>query len=136
MALIKITEDSPAARLVGVNRDTLNNGDLSADVTSPKCKECLGTEEPQVDNTYNNYAAGPECLRVHFDMEFTDNNHVGISQLTKLVRSTGADGATATKVLSNEVIAEVRNGTKVTGLPARLNKRLRGADVLRCDFNE
>ena len=56
MALIKITEDSPAARLAGVNRDTLNNGDLSADVTSPKCKECLGTEEPQVDNTYNNYA--------------------------------------------------------------------------------
>jgi len=105
MTLIKITEDSLAARLAGVNRDTLNNGDLSADVTSPKCKECLGTEEPQVDNTYNNYAAGPECLRVHFDMEFTDNNHVGISQLTKLVRSTGADGATATKVLSNEVIA-------------------------------
>jgi len=69
-------------------------------------------------------------------MEFTDNNHVGISQLTKLVRSTGADGATATKVLSNEAIAEVRNGTKVIGLPARLNKRLRGADVLRCDFNE
>jgi len=31
---------------------------------------------------------------------------------------------------------EVRNGTKVTGLPVRLNKRLRGADVLRCDFNE
>jgi len=54
---------------------------------------------------HNNYAVGPECLRVHFDMEFTDNNHVGISQLTKLVRSTGADGATATKVLSNEVIA-------------------------------